>query len=140
MNMYIPVMIVVAANTIYQICAKGVPDSINTFAALSVTYIVAALSAVVLYFITQKNPDLLAEYHHLNWSSFLLGVSIVGLETGFILMYKAGWEVSTAQIVASAFLAVVLIFVGYFLYKEAITARRIIGIAVCLAGLYLINQ
>lgn len=93
-----------------------------------------------LYFATQKNPNLLAEYHHLNWSSFVLGVSIVGLETGFILMYKAGWEVSTGQLVASALLAIVLIFVGYFLYKEAMTAQKIIGVVVCMAGLYLINK
>ena len=44
-----------------------------------------------------------------------------------------------AQIVSSAVLAVILIFVGYLLYHEAITWNKIAGIAVCLAGLVLIN-
>lgn len=90
MNLYIPILIVAAANTIYQICAKSTPSAINTFASLSVTYTVAAAASVVLYFLTQKNPDLLSEYRQLNWSSFALGVAIVGLEAGFILMYKVG--------------------------------------------------
>lgn len=55
-------------------------------------------------------------------------------------MYKAGWPVSVAQIVQAAVLAVILIFVGYLLYKEAITWNKIVGIIVCLAGLGLINM
>lgn len=55
-------------------------------------------------------------------------------------MYKAGWPVSVAQIVQVAVLAVILIFVGYLLYKEAITWNKIVGIIVCLAGLGLINM
>ena len=65
---------------------------------------------------------------------------MVGLEAGFILMYKAGWNISTAQIVQSVILAVVLIFVGCLLYKEIITVQKIVGILICLGGLYLINK
>lgn len=140
MSLYLPIFIVVLSNTIYHICAKSTSPGVNTFASLSVTYAVGAAASLVVYFITQKNADLLTEYRQLNWSSFALGLAIVGLEAGFILMYKAGWNVSTGQLVQSAFLAVVLLFVGFFLYKEPITARKLIGVAVCLAGLYLINK
>lgn len=140
MHLYIPILIVVASNTIYQICAKSTPPAINTFASLSVTYAVGAAASVILYFLTQKNPNLLLEYQQLNWSSFALGFAIVGLEAGFILMYKAGWSVSTGQIVQSAFLAVVLIIAGRILYNETITAQKILGVIICLAGLYLINK
>lgn len=64
----------------------------------------------------------------------------VGLEVGFIYAYKAGWPVSTASIVQSAFLAVALAFVGLFLYKEALTWNKVLGIAICLVGLYFINR
>ncbi|MCQ2550124.1 MAG: hypothetical protein MJ134_08820 [Lachnospiraceae bacterium] len=67
------------------------------------------------------------------------GIRIVGLEVGFIYAYKAGWPVSAAQIVQAAVLAIFLIFVGFFLYKEAITWNKIVGILICLAGLGLIN-
>lgn len=140
MNMYLPIFIVVLANTVYQICAKSTPAGINTFASLSVTYAVAAAASLVLYFATQKNADLLAEYRQLNWSSFVLGLVVIGLEAGFILIYKVGWGVSTAQIVQSAFLAVVLVIVGKLLYNEPITAQKVAGVAVCMAGLWLLNK
>lgn len=140
MELYLPILIVVISNTVYQICAKSTSAGINTFASLSVTYAVGAAACVALYFLTQKDANLISEYRQLNWSSFVLGLVIVGLEAGFILMYKIGWSVSTGQLVSSAFLAVVLIFVGRLLYNEAITAQKIIGVAVCLAGLYLINK
>ena len=69
-----------------------------------------------------------------------MGIAVVGLEAGFLYMYKAGWNVSTGQIISSAILAVVLIFVGYLFYHEAITFQKIIGIAICMVGLYFINK
>ena len=65
---------------------------------------------------------------------------LVGLETGFIYAYRAGWTVSTAAIVQSAFLGVVLIFVGMLLYKEVVTPTKVAGILICLVGLYFINK
>ena len=135
-----PIILLVASNTVYQICAKSVPDGIHPLAALSVTYLVGAAASTILYFLLVKNGSLLQEYRNLNWAPFALGLAIVGLELGFIYAFKAGWPVSTAQIVQSAFLAIVLIFVGYFLYHESLSVNRIIGIVICLVGLYFSNK
>ena len=62
-----------------------------------------------------------------------------GLEAGWIYAYKAGWQVSTGFIVQSAFLAIALLFVGYFLYHESLPWNKLIGIAICLIGLVFIN-
>lgn len=134
-----PLVLVVLSNTFYQICAKSVPAGMNPFAALTVTYVVAALTSLGLYFVINRNANILAEYKQLNFAPFLLGVVIIGLEVGYIYMYKAGWQVSTAQIVQAAFLAVILIFVGFGVYKEALTWNKIVGVIVCLVGLGLIN-
>jgi len=140
MEFYFPVLIVVLSNTIYHICAKSAPTGVSTFASLSVTYAVGTVTSLALYFLTQKNADILAEYSRLNWSSLALGAAVVGLESGFLLMYKVGWDVSTAQLTASALLEIVLIFVGLLLYHEAITPQKLAGIAVCAAGLYLMSR
>ena len=94
--------------------------------------------SAVFYF--SKSGNLLGEYAKMNFVPALLGVSVVGLEVGFIYAYKAGWPVSTASIVQSAFLAVALILVGGLVYKEPITFNKIFGAAVCLVGLYFINK
>ena len=134
-----PIALVILSNVIYQICAKSVPKEMNPFASLTVTYIVGAASSVILYFTLGKNGNLVKEYSKLNWAPFVLGIVIVGLETGWIYAYKAGWQVSTGFIVQSAVLAVMLLVVGYFLYHEAFTWNKVIGVIVCLIGLVFIN-
>jgi uncharacterized membrane protein len=111
----------------------------NPLASLTVTYLVGAAVSCALYFILNRNANLLREIRLTNWAPIVLGVVIVGLEVGFIYAFRAGWQISMAQIVSSAVLAVILIFVGSLLYHEAITWNKIVGIIVCLAGLVLIN-
>ena len=135
-----PLGLVVISNVFYQICAKSVPDKMNPLASLTITYVVGAIASLVLYFTLNRGESIVLEYQKTNWAPFVLGIVIVGLEVGYIYAYKAGWPVSVAQIVQSAVLAVILIFVGYMLYKEAITWNKIVGIIICLAGLGLINM
>ena len=134
-----PVALVVLSNTIYQLCAKSVPEGMNPLASLTVTYLIGAVVSCVLYYILKRDANLLREIRLTNWAPVVLGIVIVGLEVGFIYAFRAGWQVSITQIVTSAMVAVILIFVGHLLYREAITWNKIVGIIVCLAGLVLIN-
>lgn len=135
-----PIALVVLSNTLYQICAKSVPDTIDPFAALTVTYLTAGAFSTLLYCISNRSGNLIQEYSHLNWSSFALGLVIVGLEAGMIYAYKAGWMVSTLSIVQSAFLALALIVVGVLLYHEALSWSKALGVIICLIGLIFINR
>lgn len=134
-----PIALVVLSNTVYQICSKSVPQEVNPFAALTITYLVGALFTTVMYFLTGKSHNVVKEMSQMNWAPFLLGVVIVGLEVGFIYAYKAGWQVSMASIVQSAFLAISLVFVGAIMYREAITWNKILGIIICMVGLVFVN-
>ena len=134
-----PMALLLLSNTVYQICAKSVPEDINPFASLTVTYLVAAAASTVLFFTLRRGSSLPEEYSRLNWAPFILGIVIVGLEAGWIYAYQAGWQVSTGFIVQSAFLAVALLFVGYLLYHEALTWNKLLGVAICIIGLVFIN-
>ncbi len=136
-----PLALVILSNILYQICTKSVSSEIDPLASLTVTYAVGAVFSGILYFIlNNKNADLIKEYSKLNWAPFVLGLVIVGLEVGFIYAYKAGWQVSTASIVQSSFLAVALIIVGALLYKEQITWNKVVGMVICVVGLVFINK
>lgn len=135
-----PLALAILSNVFYQICAKSVPAKMNPLASLTITYIVGAVTSVILYYATNRDANILMEYKQTNWAPFVLGLVIVGLEVGNIYAYKAGWPISTTQIVQSAILAVILIFVGYIFYKEGFTWNKIAGILVCLVGLGLINM
>lgn len=134
-----PILLIVSSNIVYHICAKSMPSEIDPFASLTVTYFIGALTSAVLYFLLNRNGSLLREYSRLNWAPLVLGIVIVGLEAGYIYAYKVGWQVSTASVVQNSLLAVVLIFVGYLLYHEALTWNKLLGVGICLVGLFVIN-
>lgn len=135
-----PMALIVLSNTVYQICAKSMPTGINPFASLTITYMVSAAACFILFFIMKDGTTLMAEYAKANWVPFVFGLVLVGLEVGFVFAYKAGWQVSTASIVQSAFLAVVLLAVGFLLFKENLNPNKILGVVICLIGLYFVNK
>ena len=137
-NMLWPVLVVVGANTIYNISTKSTPANVNAFASLAMTYVMAALSSVVLFFLTSDSKNLLAELAKTNWTAYALGIAIIGLEFGYICIYRAGWKIGVASLVANISLACVLLVVGYFFYKEVITLKQLLGMGVCVLGLMLI--
>ena len=137
-NMLWPILIVVAANTIYNISAKSTPTNINLFASLSVTYLIAMICSVIMYLVTSENKNLLQELSKANWTTYTLGVAIVSLEFGFLCVYRAGWKISIANLFASITLTCVLLIVGFLLYKEVLSLRQILGMGVCAVGLILI--
>ena len=106
MSMIWPIALVIFSNIIYQICAKGVPRNMDVMASMTITYLVGAVCSAIMYFVMNKNGNLLQEYMKTNW----------------------------------AFLAIALIIVGAVLYHETITANKIIGIVICLIGLYFIKK
>lgn len=139
-SMIWPILLAVTANTLYNICAKSTPESVNAFASLTISYAVATLCSVAMFFLTSGQKNLAAALGQANWTSYALGVAIVGLEFGFICIYRAGWKISVGNLVASISLACVLLLVGVLLYRESLSVRQVIGLLVCAAGLILIAK
>ena len=139
-NMLWPLLLIVASNTFYHICAKSTPENAHAFGALTVTYLIGAAFSALVFVTSVKPANVLTELGKLNWASIVLGLAIVGLEAGNVFLYRAGWKVSVGSVVCNISLAVVLLFVGYLLFHEQITARQLIGVAVCAAGLFLITK
>ena len=135
-----PIALAVFSDIFYQICAKSTPKTLNPFASLTITYLVGAAVSTCIFFLTSDRQSLLMEWKEVNWTTFVLGIAIVGLEAGSIYMYKVGWNINTGYIVKAMILGVALIAVGYFLYKESFSLTKAAGIAVCLFGLFLINK
>lgn len=134
-----PLALVIVSNLVYQICAKSIPSGLNPFASLTISYLLAAFISFLFYFLLNKESNIFAEYRKLNWSSFLLGLSLLGMELGWIYAFKAGWEISTAQIIQSAILGSLLLLVGIIFFKEKVSWNKFLGIAICLVGLVVIN-
>ena len=75
-----PLIIIVASNCFYNICTKSTPEGINAFCALLITYLTAAAITAALFVFEVKPANAIDELLKVNWTSFVLGVAIVGLE------------------------------------------------------------
>ena len=135
-----PILMVILSNIVYNITTKETPKDANPFFSLIITYIVGAIISLVLYFTVTKPEGIYQEMHKLNWTSFALGFAIIGLETGYIFLYRAGWDISKGSLVANISLAVALVIIGILFYKEQLGWQQVAGIICCMAGLSLINM
>ena len=96
--------------------------------------------AVIMFYITSDNKNIIAEVSKTNWTALALGIAIVALEFGYICIYRAGWKISVATLIANISLACVLMIVGVLLYKETISLKQIIGIIISAIGLVLMAK
>jgi len=137
---YLPIICVVLANTLYHICSKHIPTNANPFAMLVATYLIAATVAFISFWVTSNGESFVGQLKSITWAPIGLGICVIGLEIGFILLYRFGWNISFASLVTSVAVAMVLLLVGLIFYKEHIDVNKIIGIALCLAGLIFISK
>lgn len=136
---YWPVALTVVANVLYHVFLKVTPAGVNPLISLLVTYLSAAAATAAIYVCQPDRAPLLAGLRELNWASYALGVAIVGLEVGFMLAYRAGWNISLAGLISSTTVSLLLIPVGLLAFRETLSATNALGIALCLAGLVLVN-
>ena len=139
-NYYMPIIIVICSNTLYHVCSKSTPRDANMFMSLIVTYLVATASSIAFYLFSVQNRGLVLDIKSLNWTSILLGIGVFGIELGFIKMYRTGWDISAASLLTNAAISILLIFIGLIFYREHLSSNQMIGIVLCLAGLFFFNR
>ena len=140
LNYYWPIGFIVFSNVLYHICSKSLSGGADPYFSLLVTYLVAASICLGLYLYTGNVKDISIDVREIKWNSILLGAAIVCLELGFIMMYKVGWNISIGSLVANICLAVALVLIGVFFYRENLSMNNIIGMILCISGLIFINR
>lgn len=128
----------ILASVLYHIFQKSTPADVNPALTLFVTYSTAAVATLGLFiFYPLGNP--VVAFSKLNWVSYVLGISIVGLELGILLAYRFGWQISLLGVVVHIAAALLLLPIGLLLFREKVTSINLLGIALCILGLVLVN-
>ena len=137
---YIALILTIIANILYHIAQKNTPEKINPMFSLVITYGVALIISLIVFFIRKDEGDINYNIKQLNWTSLLLGVSIVLLELGYLLAYRVGWNIGTASIISTIVVTITLIPIGIAFFKENISMKNVIGIIISIIGIVLINK
>ncbi len=136
---YFSITLAICSSALYHFSAKSVPSNINFAISLVVTYVVALGITIVTTFFFPAPNGLAFELRQLNWASFLLALAIVGIEFGFLLVYRSGWNLGIAAVLVNVVASLILLPVAIFFFKDKISWVNIVGIFVCLAGLIMLN-
>jgi drug/metabolite transporter (DMT)-like permease len=136
---YFSITLAICSSTLYHFTAKSTPADVNFTISLLVTYAIAfAVTLLTFFFFPAKN-GILSEVRQLNWASIALAVAIVGIEFGFLLIYRSGWHLGIAAVLVNVTASLILVPVAIFVFKDKISWMNIAGIFVCFAGLIMLN-
>jgi drug/metabolite transporter (DMT)-like permease len=124
------VLLVVVSLVAYQLAQRALPADASPWWTLTAVYVIAtALSSIAAIGARHGGQRVLS------LPSFVLGISVVGIELGYLLAYRQGVRVGTVGLTASTSAAVVLSVVGARFFGEHVTWRTALGIAACAIGL-----
>ncbi|WKZ36452.1 MAG: hypothetical protein QY332_00755 [Anaerolineales bacterium] len=135
---YFSISLAIASSAFYHFVAKSTPHNINFTVSLLVTYAVAF--AVTLFgFFFYPTTNIVSDLKQLNWASIGLAIAIVGIEFGFLLVYRSGWNLGIAAVLVNVVASLILVPVAILVFKDKLTWINIAGIFVCLFGLLMLN-
>ncbi|MFT5500942.1 MAG: multidrug transporter EmrE-like cation transporter [Woeseiaceae bacterium] len=129
--------IAIASVVAYQVSMKSIPHDLNPISALVTFYLTALICTVIAAkFVPVSTPNWsIAEF---SWAAVIVGIAIVGIELGFLLMYRSGWHLSVAPLVTIGGATVLLAPIAMLIFKQPFSARYFVGLVLCLYGLYLL--
>ena len=130
--------VIVASNLLYHVSQKSIPPGANPVLSLLVTYAIAIAGTLLLIPFFPLRAPLPQAWRQINWASAAVGVSIVGVELGFLLAYRSGWKISVGSAAANAAVALILIPTGLLFFGERLSAVNAAGVVLCLTGLFLV--
>lgn len=136
---YFSITLAICSSALYHFVAKSTPSNINFTVSLLVTYAVAFMVTLLTFFFFPAKNGVMAELKQLNWASIGLAVAIVGIEFGFLLVYRAGWHLGIAAVLTNVVASLILVPVAIFIFKDQISWINVLGIFICLAGLVMLN-
>ena len=137
---YYPVIIIVLSNALYDISAKAFPKEISAQAGLTAYYVIAAAVSLTLFYLTSEVKNFPMEIKKVNWATFTLALGCTGIDLGYVLLFRAGWNISYGSLVCNIMIAITLILVGKIFFHEYINKYHLIGISLCLTGFVLISM
>lgn len=132
------VVVIVASNVLYHVSQKSIPSGVHPLLSVAVTYAAALLVTLALWPVSPGGAPKLSGISKLNWATLGVAVSAVGIEIGFLLAYRAGWNINVGSLIVSVTVALLLIPTGLLLFREHLSLANVAGIVLCLAGLVLV--
>ena len=136
---YFSIALAICSSALYHFSQKQIPALVNPAVSLIVTYFLSLILCFLLLLFYRQSPGFVTALRQLNWASYMLALSLVGLEVGFLLVYRSGWNIGLAAVLVNVIASLILVPVAIFVFKDNLNWVNVVGIFVCLAGLVMLT-
>ena len=94
---------------------KSINENVNPLTSM----IINIFSSINCFFYCNyifPSKNIMDSFKELNWASYVLGVAIFGLEIGFLLVYRSGWNINIAALFANVVTTVNINIFRYYIF------------------------
>ncbi len=137
---YLSFFLTIVGPIFYHLIQKVTPVNLNPLVSLFFSYLTAIILCLIGLLIQPPAEGMRISLRALNWTSIALGLTMIMTELGFLLVYRNGGSLSSFNIIRTATVSMLLVFVGIWIFREPVTFQKMAGIALCLAGLVLVGR
>jgi len=136
---YFSIGLTIIANVFYHIAQKSIPQNVNPLVSVTMSYVISLILSMLVLPFFPNQVSLIQSVKELNWGTYVVGAAIVAVEIGFLLAYRAGWNISLGAVSANVAVTLMLIPIGLLFFQETLTTKNVAGIVLCVAGLWMVT-
>ena len=133
-------LLAIVASVGYHLVLKLTPGAVNPLLSLAITYAIGAAAFLGCYALVPDTPPIRDAVRLVNWTAAGLAITVIAIDVAFLLLYRSGFEVALGLNITQAAAALILVAIGVIVFRERITGVNIVGIALCIVGLWLISR
>ena len=140
MSYFLAPILIILGLLVYQISQKSADENSNPFVVIIIAYTIGILACLAGFFLfPRQDTALLPMIKTVRWTALGIGLGAAAIEIGFLLAYRAGWNLSILPLSVTVCSTILLIFIGLIAFRENLSVEKIIGILLCIGGLILIT-
>lgn len=133
----ITIAMIIGGGVLYHVSQKATPAGVNPFLALAVSFGLASVGCLAMFVGHQGVAA--AGLSGVNWTSVGLAAAVMLIESGYLIGYRAGLQLSRTAFACNNLVALALLAVGTFYYGESFRVKTGVGMMLCVAGLWFLR-
>ena len=134
----LPIGLIIASQVGYQLAQRAMPASANPFTVIAIAYLLGIIACAVLAPEVGRPIGLVDARLLKHWPIWALAVSVVGIELGYLLAYRAGWALATTTGMGYTATMVLVAVIGAICFSEGMSARRAAGLVLAIGAVWLL--
>ena len=132
------IALIVASLVGYQLAQRAMPAGANPFTVIAIAYLLGIIACGVLAPAVGRPIGLTDATLLRHWPIWVLAGSVVGIELGYLLAYRAGWPIAITTGITYTATMFVLAVIGTICFSEGFSPRRVAGIVLAMGGVWLL--